>query len=313
MRRATTDSQGNYSFTDLQPGTYAVEDVQPSDYLANSDWVGSASGQTDGVNRIVNINLGQGVAGTGYNFTETLPGTISGYVFQDGPAIVLQNGESLPNIPSVRDGKLTADDARIADVTLILCDGSGIPLTDASGNQITTVTDANGYYQFTGLEPGMYSVKEIQPNGYIAGVDTAGSSGGLVVNTYTYSSISPQVLSTLAVTSSDTVIAGIKLTPGDTATQYNFSEVLTKTAPPPPVNPPFNPPPYAPPPAPDFPLLGPPMQLPGVDYTSPGSESSPAPQIMMQPLFGGSGGPAEYTWHLSVIDGGSPRQRGLKR
>ena len=90
----TTDTQGNYSFTDLQPGTYAVEKVQPNGYLDNSDWVGSAGGQIDGMNQIVNINLGQGVTGTGYNFTETLRGTISGYVFQDGPAIVLQNGES---------------------------------------------------------------------------------------------------------------------------------------------------------------------------------------------------------------------------
>ncbi len=308
----TTDSQGNYSFTDLQPGTYAVEEVPPGGYLENSDWIGSAGGQTDGLTRMVNINLGQGVAGTGYNFTETLPGTISGFVFQDGPPIQLQNGEPMPNIPSVRDGKLTANDPRLAGVTMVLCDGSGIPLTDAGGNQITTVTDANGYYQFAGLEPGMYSVKEVQPNGYVPGVDTAGTAGGLVVNTYTYSTISPQVLSTLAVTASDTVIAGIKLMPGDTATQYNFSEVLVNPAPPsPPVNPPPGIPPLVPPPAPDFPLLGPPMQLPGSDYTSPGIVSAPAPQIMMQPMFGGAAAPADYTWHLSVIDGGSPRNAAL--
>ncbi len=31
--------------------------------------------------------------------------------------------------------------------------------------------------------------------------------------------------------------------------------------------------------------------------------------IMPQQLTGGSGGPPGYTWHLSVIDGGQPRQQ----
>ena len=49
---------------------------------------------------------------------------------------------------------------------------------------ITTVTDANGYYEFNMLYPGVYSIVECSPSQYLPGVDTAGSKGGLVVNRY---------------------------------------------------------------------------------------------------------------------------------
>ena len=43
--------------------------------------------------------------------------------------------------------------------------GVRIDLLDASGNVIaTTLTDANGEYEFTGLRPGTYSVREHQPS-----------------------------------------------------------------------------------------------------------------------------------------------------
>ena len=37
-----------------------------------------------------------------------------------------------------------------------------------------------GYYQFTNLAPGTYSVRELQPTGWLDGKDTAGSHGGTV-------------------------------------------------------------------------------------------------------------------------------------
>jgi hypothetical protein len=204
----------------------------------------------------------------------------------------------------VRDGKHTSDDKPLAGVTLILCDGSGVPLTDGEGNDITTTTDANGYYEFTGLEPGIYSIRQIQPSGYVAGVDTAGSNGGTVVNTYTYSGLEASLLSSLALSSTDTAIARIKVEAGDVATQYNFSEVLVRTEDPPPDPPPTPPP--SPPPSPPS-ILESPTHWPGGDFHLASYGYSAAPEILMQPLFGGSGGPGGYTWHLSVIDGGSPR------
>ena len=96
--------------------------------------------------------MDSGVNGVNYDFWEMLPAKISGYVFQDGPTIVIKQGDPAPNIPALRDGKLTPDDKRLSGVTLQLCDGSGVPaVAIANGNPITTVTDANGYYEFNML------------------------------------------------------------------------------------------------------------------------------------------------------------------
>jgi len=48
---------------------------------------------------------------------------------------------------------------------LMLADATGAPLLDQAGNPIETTTDANGYYQFTGLPPGLYSVIKVHPDG----------------------------------------------------------------------------------------------------------------------------------------------------
>ena len=303
LATTTTDENGKYSFTNLTPGVYGVEEVQPSGYLEGGDAVGSAGGSLNGPDHILQAQLGSAIDGVGYNFWEVIPATISGYVFQDGPAIVLQQGEATPYIPSVRDGKLTADDTRLSGVTLELCDASGVPLLNSGGNQITTTTDASGYYQFTGLAPGQYSVLEIQPTGYVPGVDTAGTAGGLVVNKY--STLDASVLSTLAVTPSDNAIVQITLAPGDAAANYNFSEVLLKTTPP--NNPPNNPPGYLPPGQID-PWLAPPEALPSADYQPVMEPYFIMPDTIKQPIFGGGGMPGGYSWHLSVIDAGQPRQ-----
>ena len=80
----------------------------------------------------------------------------------------------------------------MAGVTLLLVDGTtGEPMMgDAAlpgyygGGRITTVTDANGHYQFLGLRAGTYGVVEIQPTGLdlIDNVDRPGSLGGYAGN-----------------------------------------------------------------------------------------------------------------------------------
>jgi serine-aspartate repeat-containing protein C/D/E len=296
IKSTTTNSNGKYSFTDLTPGVYGVEEIQPSGYLEGGDQVGSAGGQLSGYDKILSAQLSCGVNGVSYDFWEVTPAKISGYVFQDGPTIVLKQNDPEPNIPSIRDGKLTADDTRLAGVTLQLCDGSGYAKKDAHGNIITTKTDSNGYYEFTMLEPGDYSVIETQPSGYLPGIDTAGSNGGLVVSKY--SKVDAMTLSTLAVDASGSAIVRISVDPGDTAVQYNFSHVLeTRQPDSPPVLPPvyptpFSPPPQAPPYAPFQPMVS--------SYTY-------APTINNAFGFGGATAPNDYDWHLSVIDAGQPR------
>jgi protocatechuate 3,4-dioxygenase beta subunit len=293
-----TGSDGTYAFNNLYPGQYSVVEEQPANYLQGGDQVGTVGTETrgalSGYDKITSITLGQSEDGVNYDFWEVLPAKISGYVFQDGPTIQLKEGESLPSIPSIRDGILTSDDTRLAGITLRLCDGLGNTLYDDYGNEITTVTDQNGYYEFANLRPGSYSVVEVMPTGYIAGVDTAGSLGGYVVNAY--SSIPADKAGIWAVTSDGNSIVQIQLESGSEGTEYNFSVVKVEEVPP-----------YYPPPTP-----------PDINYDFPRSFPSGeqgfyhppyVPQSINVPMAagGGAGGPGGTTWHLSIINGGQPR------
>jgi uncharacterized repeat protein (TIGR01451 family) len=88
-----------------------------------------------------------------------MPASISGYVYSDAN----NNGN--------KDGGETG----IA--------GSLITLTgtnDQGPVSQTTTTDARGFYQFTNLRPGTYTILQDDPAGWLDGKDTAGSAGGSV-------------------------------------------------------------------------------------------------------------------------------------
>jgi serine-aspartate repeat-containing protein C/D/E len=156
----TTDANGYYEFTDLRPGTYTVTETQPANYLDGKDTAGSTGGSVSN-DLISAIPLAAGQHSQENNFGELPPAKISGYVYEDQGNDGVRNAEP-----------------PIAGVTVSL---SG---TDDLGNAVnaTTTTDANGYYEFTGLRPGTYAVTELQPANYLDGKDTAGSTGGSVSN-----------------------------------------------------------------------------------------------------------------------------------
>lgn len=54
-------------------------------------------------------------------------------------------------------------EARFAGRTIALLDGNGNPILDKDGHPVTTTTDENGNYQFTGLAPGNYKVSIVDP------------------------------------------------------------------------------------------------------------------------------------------------------
>ncbi|HEV2968343.1 MAG TPA: SdrD B-like domain-containing protein [Pirellulales bacterium] len=308
LSTTVTNAGGQYSFTDLMPGTYGIRAEQPANYFSEDADVGSVGGVTVGLDTTSQIVLNSGIAGINYNFCVEPPGTISGFVFQDGPPIALPQGATLSpsQVSLYRSGIFQPSDKRLAGVTLYLGDGDGQVILDNNLQPISTVTDANGFYQFTDLKAGTYTVLEqlpqdAQPN-LIAGLITAGTSGGVPLNAGV--SISPSIIQQLAIPASSTAIVQIPLAIGANSADNNFSVVVTQSEPPQPIPPPI------PPIPPQFPPIEnpPAAQVAFVPLGSPITFVPPMPQPVFEHFAVGGASDTEYSWHLSVIDGGQPRE-----
>ncbi|MFK8111773.1 MAG: SdrD B-like domain-containing protein, partial [Rubripirellula sp.] len=181
VARTTTDAQGQYFFGDLVPGTYSIVEEQPAGFFDGDARAGTAGGEASG-NRITDITLDPGETAVGYDFCERPPAEISGSVFSD------QNGDCLfdPNETGIS--------------------GVRVELYDDSGNLIaSTQTDSAGNYRFTNLPSGNYTVREMQPAGWLHGGQRAGSAGG-------DDSVAD-------------VISRVAVGWGERLTQYNFCEL----------------------------------------------------------------------------------------
>ena len=182
VARATTDQAGTYRFDEVAPGTYSVEQIQPEGYFDGTAKAGTAGGHVTGPNHVTEITLLSGQDADGYDFCEQPAATLSGIVHadRDGDCVVDANE---PGIAGVR-----------------------VELYDRQGTLVATArTDASGAYRFTGLRSGMYTVREIQPAGWLQGGQSAGSHGG-------------------DASLADT-ISTIPVGWGETLTDYNFCEL----------------------------------------------------------------------------------------
>ena len=308
LKTTVTNAGGHYSFTGLMPGDYGVRAEQPVGYFSEDADLGSVGGVTVGLDTTTQIVLNSGVAGTNYDFCVEPPGMISGFVFQDGPPITLPQGTTLTpaQVALYRTGVFQPGDKRLAGVTLYLGNGDGQLMLDDNLQPITAVTDANGYYQFTGLKAGNYTVLEqlpdSQPN-LIPGLITAGTAGGVPLNAGV--TISPTIIQHLLIPATSTAIVEIPLAIGTNSANNNFSVVVTQSEPPIPPPPPITPippvllPPFETPPVP---------QIAFVPLVSPITFVPPTPPPIFEHFTVGGAGDPEFTWHLSVIDGGQPRE-----
>jgi protocatechuate 3,4-dioxygenase beta subunit len=301
-----TAADGTYRFENLVPGVYSVRQQQPGDYFDGCTHAGSLGGDDSQPNLIANVSLASGSEGINYNFSELPPGMIAGYVFRDGPPIITTNGQLPSDISLLRDGRFTPDDVPLPGITLELrytLTGQPVrgedllPGTYPPG-PVRTVTNAQGYYEFRGLPSGNYSILQVQqPAGYVDGIDTPGTTGGLAVNPGT--EVSPLLIQTFALAGvglNQDAILQVPLGAGQQSLNNNFSEVEVRT---PLIVPPFDLP-TQPPPAPPEPLL---LIFPAPPPPVPLPPPPPAPTV----LFGGGD---DYTWHLSIVDAGLPRIAG---
>ncbi|MEI7867812.1 MAG: SdrD B-like domain-containing protein [Candidatus Methylumidiphilus sp.] len=190
---------GNIVVTDdkITTLTFTGGDTDGDHRLDTSEtWVYTASeyvqaGLRTNVSTVVATNAITGATVTdtdAANYTGNSAGAtaiISGFVYNDAN----------------NDGIKQSTEAAIANATVTLTGTNdlGQPVN------VTGTTDANGFYQFTGLRAGTYAVTETQPTGYADGKDTIGTAGG-----------------------NDTVndkFSNIVLTNGASSTNNNFGEL----------------------------------------------------------------------------------------
>jgi len=299
---AITGADGRFHFTNLAPGQYSVQEIQPIEFFDGGTFAGSAGGQVT-ANLISNIVLVAGLDAVDYHFCEIPPAMLSGHVFQDGPPIQLENPGDVPDVLALRDGLLTPDDTLLPGVVVSLRDGvTGLPIFGsialpgfyAPDQPITTVTDSGGYYQFIGLPPGTYAVYEVRPDGFLPGIDTPGTTGGVVFSPL--ATTDPAILAALVELPSHDALLQIPLSAGQHSADNNFSVVTTFVPDTPQIILPPAPAPAPPPPAPGFFPLAPPVDPLLIAQTP----------FLLPPILTRGGG-AMYTWHLSVVDAGYPR------
>jgi len=164
-RQVVTAADGSYLFEKLGPSDsngYQIFEVQPVLFLDGLESIVSViQANSDQSDLISNIELAVNQDLVKYNFGEYLSSAISGQVFIDFND----------------DGLLSQNDVGIEGVSIQL---SG---NDESGNdvQLSTITDASGFYRFDNLSPSNdsgYLITEQHPVDYLDGAD---SINGVVI------------------------------------------------------------------------------------------------------------------------------------
>ena len=185
---ATTDANGNYTFTRLPMGSYKVEvvageakvdgaDVNLADYKQTYGYGSSTKRSEAGKGKLVTpdpIALTSAAPNaTKVDFAFVKPASVGNFVWFDAN----------------KDGIQDADEVGVAGVTVTLTDGAGNPVIDLDGNPVKPVTtDANGKYEFTNLMPNVdrivanageenYKVTFTPPAGYSATTSYAAADG----------------------------------------------------------------------------------------------------------------------------------------
>ncbi len=238
LSSTSTDAAGNYLFAGLVAGSYSI--CQPTAPAGTRNGITSV----DPSNPISSINGSTGTAGTAVN-PDTLTsqiraitlngdgagGEVSGSANNNFAEVLLSSIEGRVFLDQNNNGVQNGADAGLSNVT--------VELLDAGGTVVATVsTDANGNYQFPGLMPGVYSVREpVQPSGTSNGITSAGSApnggtaGGASAPTVAPSRISNITLAPNSISSGNNFaeIANSRSVSGQVFVDYNNNGSLDAT------------------------------------------------------------------------------------
>ena len=208
----TTNADGCYHFIGVPEGIYTLrQQAQPAGYLDGKERAGLLGGtlvNDADSNEITTVIIGPSDADAdGYDFAELRPASLQGLVWED----FNNNGE-------VDLGELAIEHVAI---TLTGIDDRGQSVF------LVQLTDAQGIFEFVDLRPGVYTVTQTQPAGYVDGKETLGT---LILAT-------PNVIvGDAGAADSDTVdgtgsviassFSGIELVAGAAGINYNFGDRL---------------------------------------------------------------------------------------
>jgi uncharacterized repeat protein (TIGR01451 family) len=150
-KTTTTDDNGYYEFKGLIPGCYKVTEIDPKGYTSVSD--------VDGVNdNNITVNLKDK--------------DINGRDFLDEPLLKI-SGHVRADMDFDGDIEVeSSKDINLKDVE--------ITLYKDDKNISTVRTDSNGFYQFSEITPGVYTIKESDPKGFDSLRDVDGENDNTI-------------------------------------------------------------------------------------------------------------------------------------
>jgi hypothetical protein len=146
---AVTDSSGNYTLSNVGPGTHYLREV------LLPGWVQTQPSPSTGGAYVITPTSGQNVTGRDFGNALVNPASLSGTVFHD------LNGNGMQD-----DGE-----PGLSGWTIYL-DLNNNGTLDA--NEPRVVSDAQGNYSISGLLPGTYAVREVAQTGWFRSAPAAG-------------------------------------------------------------------------------------------------------------------------------------------
>jgi len=168
-RNLTTDSSGNFSFTDLvgpNASGYTVTETQPTAYQNGVVLAGTGAGTATAASNLVSaIPLAVATDAVNYYFAELGTG-IGGAVYRD----------------SNRNGARDSGEPGLSGVTITLRDSAN---TDIA----TATTGAGGAYTLPPQPAGSYTIVETQPAGYDSGPEASSNSVAITLVTGTAATV----------------------------------------------------------------------------------------------------------------------------